>query len=141
MRGPIVVAIAISIFVPNCQCGKDNGATSDAAFVCNPPCEGDLVCRYDVCVSPPTACTTNAECPGDEYCDVSRMECLPWGVGPGGGSDPECKRDPVPGVFFPGAQCEWTAPAANDFPGHVNVLATPVVATFYSQGELATPSI
>ena len=56
------------------------------------------------------------------------MECLPWGVGPGGGSDPEGKRDPVPGVFFPGAQCEWTGPAPTDFPAHTNVLATPVVA-------------
>ncbi|HEY5951015.1 MAG TPA: VCBS repeat-containing protein [Kofleriaceae bacterium] len=139
MRWLFAVA-AIAVFIPNCQCGH-NGASPDAAFVCNPPCEGDLVCRYDACVPPPTPCTTNADCPGDQYCDVSRMECLPWGVGPGGGSDPECKRDPVPGVFFPGAQCEWTAPAANDFPAHKNVLATPVVATFYSQGELATPSI
>jgi hypothetical protein len=69
------------------------------------------------------------------------MECLPWGVGPGGGSDPDCKRDPVPGVFFPGVQCEWTTPAANDFPDHKNVLATPLVASLYVQGELATPSI
>lgn len=69
------------------------------------------------------------------------MECLPWGVGPGGGSDPECKRTPVPGVFFPTAQCEWTGPAPNDFDTHREVLATPVVGSFYVQGELATPSI
>jgi hypothetical protein len=69
------------------------------------------------------------------------MECLPWGVGPGGNSDAECKREPVPGVFFPTAQCEWTGPAANDFESHVEVLATPVVGSFYVQGELATPSI
>jgi hypothetical protein len=140
MRWGLAV-IVIALFVPNCQCDNGGGARPDAEFVCNPPCSADLVCRYDQCVPPPTPCSSSADCPGDTYCDVSHMECLPWGVGPGGGSDPGCKRDPVPGVFFPGAQCEWTAPDPNDFPGHVNVLATPVVATFYSQGELSTPSI
>src|SRR5690242_2276566 len=138
MRWPLAVVAVIAIFIPNCQCGS-NSATPDAAFVCNPPCEGDDVCRYDACVPPPTPCHANADCPGDQYCDVSRMECLPLGVGHGGDSDPECKRDPVPGVFFTGAQYEWTGPAPNDFPAHVNVLATPVVATFYSKGELSTP--
>jgi hypothetical protein len=138
----LLAVVAIGLFVPNCHCNNKSAVTPDApAFVCNPPCEADLVCRYDACVPPPTSCTTNVDCPGDQYCDVSNLECLPWGIGPGGGSDAECKREPVPGVFFPGAQCEWTTPAANDFPTHTNVLATPMVATFYSQGELATPSI
>ncbi len=137
----LLAVVAIAAFLPNCNCNNGGSGTVDAGFVCNPPCEGDLVCRYNACVPPPTPCSGNAECPGDQYCDVSLKECLPWGVGPGGGSDPDCKRDPVPGVFFPGAQCEWTGPAANDFPAHTNVLATPVVATFYSVGELATPSI
>jgi hypothetical protein len=101
------------------------------------------VCRYDVCVPPPTPCDSNADCSGDQYCDVANNECLPWDVGPGGSSDPECKRDPVPGVFFPGAQCEWLGPPPGDpFPDHINVLATPMVATFYqSGGEFAAPSI
>ena len=31
------------------------GATPDATVsVCNPPCDADTVCRYDVCVPPPT---------------------------------------------------------------------------------------
>ncbi len=67
---------------------------------------------------------------------------MPWGVGPGGASDPECKREPVPGVFFPGAQCEWLAPPAGDpFQEHRNVLAMPMVATFYKTGEFPVPSI
>ncbi|MCX5741569.1 MAG: VCBS repeat-containing protein [Proteobacteria bacterium] len=62
--------------------------------------------------------------------------------GPGGENDPTCKREPVPGVFFPGAQCEWTAPPVDDpFPLHKNVLATPMVASFYAQGEFTVPSI
>jgi hypothetical protein len=42
-------------------------------------------------------------------------------------------------VFFPGVQCAWVGPPAGDaFPGHVNVLATPMVATL---DDPATPSI
>jgi hypothetical protein len=132
------------VFLAGCSCKGSNNAGPDAGDECDPACEGGLVCRYDVCVPPPTPCTSNTDCPGDQYCDVPNMECLPWGVGPGGMNDPECKRDPVPGVFFPGAQCEWNGPPAGDpFPGHVNVLATPMVATFYQQvgSEFSAPSI
>ena len=56
-------------------------------------------------------------------------ECLPYGVGPGGDHDPTCTRTPVPGVFFPGVQCEWLGPPAGDpYPDHKNVLSTPMVA-------------
>ncbi len=134
------------ILSSGCRCNTKagNGDQPDAnpADICTPPCDDPTVCRYGACVAAPTACTTNADCPGDAYCDTSRNECLPWGVGPGGLSDPTCKRTPVPGVFFPGAQCEWTAPPPGDaYPDHKNVLATPMVATFYSSGELSTPSI
>jgi len=141
LRG--LALVIVGGLVPACDCNRKSGDTVDAE-PCNPPmaCTADEVCRFDTCVPPPTPCTTSADCPGDAYCVVERMECLPWGVGPGGGSDPACKRDPVPGVFFPSAQCEWLAPPMGDmFPGHVNVLATPMVGTFYKQGEFAVPSI
>jgi hypothetical protein len=97
------------------------------------------VCRYDTCIAQPASCTGNASCPGDQYCDVAAMECLPWGIGPGGTSDQTCQSTPAPGVFFPGVQCAWAGPPVGDaFPNHVNVLSTPMVATFGSQG---TPSI
>lgn len=131
------------VLLDGCSCNPDvNGGGPDAGATCNPACTGDTVCRYDVCVPTPTPCTSNVDCLGDQYCDTSAGECLPWGVGPGGTSDTACKRDPVPGVFFPGAQCEWVGPPAGDpFPDHKNVLATPMVATFYRQTELPTPSI
>ncbi len=139
---PAVVGLAFALFTPSCHC-NNNTATPDAppSSICEPACEADLVCRYNTCVPPPASCTTNADCAGDQYCDVSANECLPWGVGPGGVNDSECKREPVPGVFFPGAQCEWTEPDPTDFPDHKNVLATPMVASLYVQGELATPAI
>jgi hypothetical protein len=137
------LAVALVLLTSGCSCNSI-GVRPDVpgGDVCTPPCTGELVCRYDTCVSPPTPCTTNAECLGDRYCDVTRNECLPWGVGPGGASDGECRREPVPGVFFPGAQCEWRGPPPGDpYPDHRNVLSTPMVATFYSFGELASPSI
>jgi hypothetical protein len=46
---------------------------------------------------------------------------------------------PAPGAFFPAVQCAWQGPPHGDsFPGHVNVLATPMVATL---DDLTTPSI
>ncbi|MDQ3369209.1 MAG: hypothetical protein M3680_27600 [Myxococcota bacterium] len=126
-----------------CSCNtKPGSADVDASSACSPACVDDTVCRYLTCVPPPTACTQSEDCPGDQYCDTSASECLPWGVGPGGDKDPACTREPVPGVFFPGAQCEWTAPPTGDpFPLHINVLATPMVASFYQSGEFSTPSI
>jgi hypothetical protein len=137
-----LAALAFAL-VPACSCNHHHGeSTADAQFTCTPQCTDGFECLYDVCVETPTPCTTNVDCAGDRYCDLSKNVCLPWGVGPGGHNDPMCKRDPVPGVFFPGAQCEWVGPPAGDpFPAHVNVLATPMVASFYTQGELTSPSI
>ncbi len=129
------LAIAYPLLAVSCH---GNMGAPDAT-ICTPACSDGLVCRYDTCLAPPAACTMNAGCPGDQYCDVAAMECLPWGVGPGGTSDQSCAGTPAPGVFFPGVQCEWDGPPAGDpFPDHVNVLATPMVATFDVQG---TPSI
>ena len=57
------------------------------------------------------------------------MRRRPWGIGPGGTFDDECTREVVPGVFFPGVQCEWLGPPPGDpFPDHKNVLGSPMVA-------------
>jgi hypothetical protein len=142
MRWVFVALVASSVLSPACDCNHHPHGTVDSGDVCSPECADPLVCRYSMCVAPPTPCTTNLDCPGDSYCDTSRSECLPWGVGPGGGNDATCKREPVPGVFFPGAQCEWLGPPPGDpYPNHTNVLATPMVATLYQAGEITTPSI
>ena len=139
------VLFTTALFADACSCNPHTGnSNTPDSVTCTPPapCADPEVCRYDACVPPPTTCSANLDCPNDLYCDTTAGECLPWGVGPGGGSDPECKRDPVPGVFFPGAQCEWLGPPPGDgFPDHVNVLSTPMVATFYRNGEFSSPSI
>ena len=74
----LISVVAIGLFVPNCQCDNNaGGADAPGEFSCDPACTADLVCRYDECIPPPTSCTANADCPGDQYCVVSRMECLP----------------------------------------------------------------
>ena len=121
--------------------GGPDGA--DGAGLCGGvTCGADQACRYDTCVPTPVPCT-DGQCPGDLHCDTAADECLPWGVGPGGTFDQQCVRDVVPGVFFPGAQCEWLGPPAGDpFPDHKNVLGSPMVADLgMGTGEFTSPSI
>ncbi|HVV88590.1 MAG TPA: VCBS repeat-containing protein [Kofleriaceae bacterium] len=132
-------------------CKRDGAAGPDASEVdamgCggDTPCAADQACRYDTCVPTPVPCGPMNACAGDTYCDTTTNECLPWGVGPGGDHDDACIRDVVPGVFFPGVQCEWLGPPAGDpFPDHKNVLGSPMVATFGGGGgggEFGSPSI
>ncbi|MBK9033209.1 MAG: VCBS repeat-containing protein [Myxococcales bacterium] len=123
--------------------GRGGPDGSDGAGLCGGvACAADQVCRYDTCVAPPSACV-DGRCPGDLHCDTTAGECLPWGVGPGGAFDSACVREVVPGVFFPGAQCEWLGPPAGDaFPDHKNVLGSPMVADLgIGSGEFTSPSI
>jgi hypothetical protein len=116
--------VAIAYLLAACH-----GSDPPVADACDPACGDGLVCRYETCVPQPTACSNNAGCGGDRYCDVAAMECLPWGVGPGSSHDASCRVAPAPGVYFPGLQCEWPGPPLDDaFAAHVNVLATPMVA-------------
>ena len=141
-----VIGLAVGATAPACSCneggGRGDGDVDAAACGAAGPCIDGTVCRYGACIPPPGSCA-GGECAGDAYCDTSSNECLPWGVGPGGNHDTACTREVVPGVFFPGVQCEWLGPPAEDpFPDHKNVLGTPMVATFgVSTGEFGSPSI
>jgi len=131
--------LAICLFA----CGGKKGGGPDATGLCGGvTCPSDQVCRYDQCVPPPPACV-NGLCDGDACCDTSANECLPYGFGPCGANDTSCTSTPVPGVFFPGVQCEWLGPPAGDpYPDHKNVLGTPMVANLASvQGEITRPWI
>jgi hypothetical protein len=125
--------IAYAALVAACQSGgPEKPPVGDG---CAPSCGDGLVCRYATCIAPPVACTANAACPGDEHCDTAASECVPWGLGPGGASDPSCQGAPAPGVFFPAVQCAWLGPPAGDpYPMHTNVLAAPMVAAFEAEG-------
>lgn len=145
MRAVCVTILALSL--TGCGGCDDGGGAgpdgADAPSLCGGvECGAAEACRYDTCVPTPTACV-DGRCPGDQHCDVAANECLPWGVGPGGTFDSTCTREVVPGVFFPGAQCEWLGPPPGDpFPDHKNVLGSPMVADLgFGTGEFSSPAI
>jgi hypothetical protein len=136
------IACAVVAACALAACGGKKGGAPDAPDQCGGvTCPSGQVCRYDQCIPPPPACV-NGQCDGDECCDSSN-ECLPYGFGPCGNNDTSCTSTPVPGVFFPGVQCEWLGPPAGDpYPDHKNVLSTPMVANLASSaGEITHPWI
>jgi hypothetical protein len=105
-------------------------------------CRDDEVCApgHEVCV-PDMTCDSNDDCQNDSYCDPETSLCLPYDDGE---VDETCTQINVVGVFAPDVQCEWLGPPAGDaYPGHLNVLATPVVVDFDFDGDGGTiePSI
>ena len=133
------LVIACGLWAACARSGTSPDAGSTVVDPCMPACSSGQVCRYNTCVPAPALCTATAGCMGDAYCDTTAGECLPWGIGPGGTSDLSCAATAAPGVFFPQQQCEWLGPPAGDaFSGHVQVLATPMVATL---DDPTTPSI
>ena len=145
--------LLLLLLLPSACSGRIDGApdsspgpTADSspADTCAVPCAPPEVCRFGLCLPPPSPCTDDADCLGDRYCDESTRECLPFGVGPGGNHDDECVRRTTPGVFLPEVQCEWLGPPPGDpWPEHRNVLSTPMVIDFAggSDPELSRPSI
>ena len=79
-------------------------------------------------------CTTQADCMGDTYCCLSpgcrkdgqpQGVCIPGSVPPGA----PCQGAAHVGVFAPAVQCDWPgATTVTDFPQHVQVMSTPMVA-------------
>lgn len=99
-------------------------------------CGAGSVCAGDVCVPAEGSCSGDGDCPGDTYCcaadciaDGEDPTCVPYGVGPRGMVSDQCQGEVTIGLFEPSVQCAWTGPPdRDDFPDHVQVLATPMVA-------------
>jgi len=99
-------------------------------------CAPDLVCADGTCVPGEGECSSDDECSGDTYCCAEGClpdgetggVCIPFGTGPKGDANDECIGDITIGLFEPSVQCEWTAPPMGDpYPGHINVLTTPLI--------------
>ncbi len=112
---------------------SETGQSCSASSECG---EGNA-CAQGTCVPGEGECSSHDECSGDTYCCAqdclpegeSPGICIPFGEGPFGSANPECEKEIVIGLFEPDVQCEWTQPEPGDpFPGHVNVLTTPLVA-------------
>lgn len=120
------------------------GDTNDGGTTCpggDPICpaaggccdEGESCFEFG-CAVAGDGCLDNGDCLGDTYCFGAAPpiigQCLPYGTG-GQGSNPECKKGTVAGVFYPALQCEWAGPPEGDaFPDHKNVLGSPTVISF-----------
>ncbi len=108
--------------------------TTSGGCTASDECPEGEACVDGACTPFDGPCDTNADCQGDTYCCADN--CLPPGESPGvclpypdDGNDPACEGDIQIGLFEANVQCEWTEPPEGDmFPGHVNVLATPMVA-------------
>ena len=100
------------------------------------PCAAGNVCSAGFCAPDLGPCASDADCGGDSYCcgegcrdDGGEPVCIPYGYGPRGTLNPECKGAGEPGVFAPSVQCEWLGPAASDpFPDSKKVLTSPLSA-------------
>ena len=99
-------------------------------------CDPGLVCAGGHCVPNAGDCVTDDDCSGDTYCCQAGClpdgeaggVCIPFGTGPKGDVNDECLGDVAIGLFEPAVQCEWSAPPGGDpYPGHVNVLTTPLI--------------
>jgi hypothetical protein len=117
-----------------------DGSTDDTGFFfdsgadgqsCDPPCSPGSFCYANTCVQDQPACATDNDCQNDTYCDTATKKCLPYGVGGGKTSNPDCASIVPIGTFAPAVHCEFDkAPAGDPFPTYLNVLATVAVAPF-----------
>jgi hypothetical protein len=111
--------------------------------MCSPdmPCGTGLTCvkgkgEPDHCAPTGMACTMDSDCGGDRYCCAEGCLtvagdpiCIPYGYGPRGNVNEECKGEGAPpGVFAPSVQCEWKVKPADPHPTSGMVLSTPMVA-------------
>jgi len=101
------------------------------------PCADGEICAGGFCAPDLGPCSDDDDCDGDSYCcgegcrdDGGEPVCIPYGYGPRGTLNPECKGEPPEiGVFSPSVQCEWLGPGADDpYPDSKYVLSTPLVA-------------
>lgn len=105
------------------------------------PCDSGQTCvkggaEADHCAPAGASCTTDADCGGDRYCCAEGClsvagdaVCIPYGYGPRGNLNEECKgAGAPPGVFAPSVQCEWKVGPNDPYPTSGLVMSTPMVA-------------
>ena len=110
--------------------GTDTSTSPDAGPDDAGPCARWEAFRFGECVPRPASCAAGEECQNDSCCVDD--ECIPFGVGPCGDSDPSCEAPPVAGPFGPDLECEWTGPAdtSNNTGSHNQVMASVIVGDF-----------
>lgn len=118
------------------RCGEDGITCGEGC------CAAGNTCSFERCI-PAVPCTTSDECSADSQCAAG--VCSPWNVLPSGAQFSRSCRNTVdlPSVI-PEVQCQWPGPALPTvLPNQVQVIGTPMVVDFNSDGDANTiqPSI
>jgi hypothetical protein len=127
--------------------GPDGGVPDETVYLCpngtseecctqDAECAAatEYICTIDgECGKIGGTCSTQADCQNDTYCcdatcrgdGLDEPVCIPTHVGPG---VPCVGEAPMPGVFSPSVQCDWTVQPGDPQPTSGFVLTTPLVA-------------
>ena len=94
-------------------------------------CQDGKVCFDKHCIEKfecenDEGCSADTYCCTEETCDVKNV-CVPYGEGPRGEVNDECRYKTVPGLFEADIQCEWTGPAADEYAPNTKSVVTPVI--------------
>ena len=128
------------------QCDEPSAAGDSCDLTLE--CKNGLSCIGGECLAPDaTGCESDSDCGGDTYCCIgdcldggdSVGLCIPYGKGDRDDTNPQCVGTVTIGLFLSTPQCEWSGPPEGDeFPDHVNILGTPLVADLpYDSGNAA----
>lgn len=145
--GGTVVIIDPNAGTANVVIGGSENTGGMAPLPPHTMCSADVACgtgltcvkgkgEPDHCAPTGATCTMDADCGGDQYCCAEGCLfmagdpiCIPYGYGPRGNVNEECKGEGAPpGVFAPSVQCEWKVQPGDPHPTSGLVLATPMVA-------------
>lgn len=118
------VVFAVCILVSACSCdpsdgsrvdtGSGDGSLGDGSLgdgglgdgsIDGASCRPSQRFRFGQCVPSPASCAAGEECQNDSCCVEG--ECIPFGVGPCGDFNSECRGTAPPGDFVPQLECEW----------------------------------
>ncbi|MBR4985595.1 MAG: hypothetical protein IKY83_07645 [Proteobacteria bacterium] len=95
-------------------------------------CQPGEICVSNRCYTPSVSCVDNYMCENGEFCDAVMRQCLPQPTGE------VCEAKPTGGAVIPTLVWYWgagdLAPASDQFPNHVQVMSSPMVADVDGDG-------
>ena len=116
-----------------CDEGVSRCRLDDNSEVC---CASGEICSSGQCFKPSVSCVDNYMCENGEFCDTTMHTCLPQPEGE------VCQAEATGGQVQPTLVWHWgegdLKPSENEYPNHVRVMSTPMVADVNRDG---TPEV
>ncbi|MBQ9243175.1 MAG: hypothetical protein IJ165_08090 [Proteobacteria bacterium] len=95
-------------------------------------CQPGEICVSNKCFTPSVSCVDSYMCENGQFCDAVMKQCLPQPTGE------VCEAKPTGGDVIPTLVWHWgqgdLTPGANEFPAHVQVMSSPMVADVDGDG-------